>query len=453
MLKLTPHGTCGNNQPAFMSTIDPPLRADTLSPLKVPRFARRSRLEFYMLRMGEALALVAFLSFCVMWVQWQSAPGVSKVSGDFVSFWTAGQLALEGNAADAYQEVPHFFKQVALHGDPGWGYLGFFYPPFFLLLCAGFALLGYLPALGLWLATSCACYAAVLRALLPKGLRQGEPVWVLLLGYPAVMVNAGFGQNGFLSTALLGGAAVWLDRRPVLAGMCLGCLAYKPQLGIIVPLALAAARRWRCFAVAGTTVLAMAAAATLAFGPDIWPAFNTAMAEARRNWMEPINPPYLQYWITVYGAVRLHGGPLALAYVAQAVVSVAAAFMLVRALLRRPPGARSGRAEGAAIAACVPFCSPFMLEYDLVILAVPMAWLLSEALRDGFRRGERAALLGAYLAPVLFKVTLFDNAMKLGVIVAAALLFAAVLRRMTEKTQNLTVRALAGPPVNHEPRG
>ena len=436
-----------------MSTVEPPLRVDALSPLKVSRFATKSGLELYVLRLGEALALVAFLSFCVMWVQWQSALGVSKVSGDFVSFWTAGQLALEGHAADAYQEVPHFFKQVALHGDPSWGYLAFFYPPFFLLLCTAFALLGYLPALGLWLTTSCACYAVVLRALLPKALRQGEPVWVLLLGYPAVMVNAGFGQNGFLSTSLLGGAAVLLDRRPVLAGMCLGCLAYKPQLGIIVPLALAAAGRWRSFAAASVTVLAMAAAATFAFGPDIWPAFIAAMAEARRNWMEPINPPYLQYWITVYGAVRLHGGPLALAYVAQMVVSVAAAFMLVRALLRRPPGARSGRAEGAAIAACVPFCSPFMLEYDLVILAVPMAWLLSEALRHGFRRGERAALLGAYLAPVLFKVTLFDNAMKLGVIVSSAFLFAAVLRRMAEKPLNVTERTIAGHPVNDEPRG
>jgi hypothetical protein len=167
--------------------------------------------------------------------------------------------------------------------------------------------------------------------------------------------------------------------------------------------------------------------------------------------MEPIESTYLRYTVTVYGAVRLHGGPLVLAYAAQAVVSVAASFMLVRALLRRPPGARSGRAEGAAIAACVPFCSPYMMEYDLVILAVPMAWLLGEALRDGFRRGERAALLGAYLAPVLFKMSLFDNAMKLGVIAAAALLFAAVLRRMTEKPQR-TSPCVASPFTHHEAR-
>src|SRR3984957_12745642 len=96
---------------------------------------------------------------------------------------------------------------------------------------------------------------------------------------------------------------------------------------------------------------------------------------------------------------------------AQAIVSVTAAFMLVRALRRRPPGMHSGVAEGAAIAACVPFCSPFMLEYDLVILAVPMAWLLGEALRDGFRPYERLALVGTFLAPIAFKVTAFDGAM------------------------------------------
>jgi hypothetical protein len=434
LFKLAPYFRAETISPAYMSKIDLPLCVDTLSPL-APRSEKRSRLEFFVL-MGEALGLAAFLSFCVMWMRWQSAPGISKISGDFVSFWTAGQLVLEGRAADAYQQAPHFLKQLALHGDPGWGYIAFFYPPFFLLLCAGYALLGYFPALCLWLATTCVGYVAAVRALLPTGLRDGEPAWVLLLGYPAVMVNAGFGQNGFLSTALLGGAAVWLDRRPALAGMCLGCIAYKPQLGIIVPLALAVAGRWRCLAVAAATVLALAGVATFAFGTDIWSAFIAGMAEARRNWMEPANPLYLQYWISTYGAVRFHGGPLALAYAAQTVVSLAATFMLVRALLRRPPDARSGRAEGAAIAACIPFCSPFMLEYDLVILAVPMAWLLSEALRDGFRRGELVALLAVYLAPVLFKVTLFDEAMKLSVIAAAALLFAAVLRRMTAKPIN-----------------
>jgi alpha-1,2-mannosyltransferase len=431
-----------------MSTIGSALRGDTVSASKpkgpiAPQGQPRpqSRYGFYLLHAGEALALVLFLSFCIMWAQWQmAAPRITKVSGDFVSFWTAGELVLEGHAADAYREVPHFFKELDLHGEvEGWGYLAFFYPPFFLLLCAGLALLNYLPALILWLTATCAGYAAALRAMLPQDLRQqGVRLWVLFLGYPAVLVNAGFGQNGFLSAGLLGGAAVWLDRRPELAGLCLGCLAYKPQLGLIVPLALAVAGRWRCFAAAGLTVVGLVAVATVAFGMDIWPAFFADMAEARRNWMEFPNPLYLQFWITVFGMIRLHGGSLALAYGAQAVVSITAALMLTSALLRRPPGSRSGVAEGAAIAACVPFCSPFMLEYDLVILAVPMAWLLGEALRDGFRPYERLALIGTFLAPIAFKVTAFDSVMKGGVIAAAALLFVVVLRRMTAPASALS---------------
>lgn len=409
-----------------MPAIDPPVPFDDVS-ASAPR-PTQSRTEFYVLRTTEIVALVVFLSFCVLWVQWQSAPGVSRISGDFASFWTAGQLVLEGAPLDAYHRDPHFLKQLALHGDPGWGYLAFFYPPFFLLLCAPLALIGYMPALVVWLMSTLAGYVAAVRALLPKSVTSGQPVWLILLGYPAVMVNAGFGQNGFLSAALLGGAAVWLERRPVLAGICFGCLAYKPQLGIIVPLALAVARRWRCFAAAAVTVIALSLVATLAFGREIWPEFLAGMSDARRDWMEPPNPLYLQFWITLFGAIRLHGGSLPLAYGLQAGLTIVAGALLVYALSQRR--VRSGRAEVAAITACVPFCSPFMLEYDLVVLAVPMAWLIAEGLRSGFRRGEIAALITVFVAPVLFKLKSFDFAIKPVAIVAAAALFAVVLRRV-----------------------
>jgi hypothetical protein len=71
-----------------------------------------------------------------------------------------------------------------------------------------------------------------------------------------------------------------------------------------------------------------------------------------------------------------------------------------------------------------------MLEYDLVILAIPMAWLIAEGLRDGFRFGEIAALIAVFAAPVLFKVNAFDFAIKPIAIVAAAALLAVVLRRV-----------------------
>jgi alpha-1,2-mannosyltransferase len=190
---------------------------------------------------------------------------------------------------------------------------------------------------------------------------------------------------------------------------------------------------------------------TLAFGVGIWGPFLADMSVAQHNWLEAPVPAYLQFLVTVFGAVRLHDGSLAFAYALQVAVTIAAIGMLIGALLLRPSGDRSGRAEGAAIAACVPFCSPFMLEYDLLILAVPMAWLLGEALRNGFRRGEGLVLVAAFVAPAIFKIRVYDDALKLWPIAAAALLFVMVLRRMVKPVERpvpdslmLPVQALLG---------
>ena len=104
--------------------------------------------------------------------------------------------------------------------------------------------------------------------------KRDRPVWLLLaVAYPAVFVNLGHGHNGFLTAALMGGALVHLDRRPWLAGILFGLLAYKPQFGLMIPLVLVVTGRWRTIAAAAATVLALAAATTLVFGVDVWTAF------------------------------------------------------------------------------------------------------------------------------------------------------------------------------------
>jgi alpha-1,2-mannosyltransferase len=101
-----------------------------------------------------------------------------------------------------------------------------------------------------------------------------NPLWlVLALAFPAVFINLGHGHNGFLTAALIGAALVTLDRRPLLAGVLLGLIAYKPQFGILFPLVLAATARWRTFAAAAATVAALALITTLAFGISVWDAF------------------------------------------------------------------------------------------------------------------------------------------------------------------------------------
>ena len=57
-----------------------------------------------------------------------------------------------------------------------------------------------------------------------------------------MLANITHGHNGFLTAALFGSGLPLLPTRPVHAGALLGLLAYKPQYGLLIPLALAARR-------------------------------------------------------------------------------------------------------------------------------------------------------------------------------------------------------------------
>src|SRR4029077_284984 len=65
---------------------------------------------------------------------------------------------------------------------------------------------------------------------------------------PAVAFNIGSGQNAFLTSALLIGGFILLPSRPGAGGVLLGVLTYKPQLWLLAPVALVAAREWRALA-------------------------------------------------------------------------------------------------------------------------------------------------------------------------------------------------------------
>ena len=65
------------------------------------------------------------------------------------------------------------------------------------------------------------------------------------------------GHNGFLTALLLGGGLILLERKPFLAGLLLGCLVYKPQFALVLPLLLLALWNWRAIAGAAVSSLAL----------------------------------------------------------------------------------------------------------------------------------------------------------------------------------------------------
>jgi hypothetical protein len=132
-------------------------------------------------------------------------------------------------------------------GNVGWA--AFFYPPIFLLVCLPLALLPFWWSAVAWIAATAVAVFVAIGPILP---RVGS-AWLIAVAFPAAWMSAASGQSSVLAAALFTIAARSLDRGPVLAGLCYGCLAVKPQLGLIVPIALIAAGRWRTAAIAALT--------------------------------------------------------------------------------------------------------------------------------------------------------------------------------------------------------
>jgi alpha-1,2-mannosyltransferase len=379
------------------------------------------------------LLLGVTLAIAVGWIA--MARGGLDVAGkplgtDFTSFWTASKLALAGSPAGAYDVAAHHAQQTAMFGRDT-GYAAFFYPPIFLLICLPLAALPYLTSLVAWLAATGALYWRMARAWL------GEAFGAMpIFAFPAVLTNIGHGQNGFLSAALFGGGALWLERRPIMAGLCLGALAYKPHLGIMIPVALAIAWRWKTFAAAGAAVIALAGASYGLFGLETWRGFLADSSLARGALEQGlVGDAKLQ---SAFAAVRLWGGGLGLAYGVQAMVAAAAAAGLVW-LHRRAPNCG---AEGPAMIVAALLASPFLLDYDLIILAAPLAWMLREGARSGFLTWEKTILLAAFVLPAVSRLLATDARLPLAPFVMAAL-FVAILRRGVSAAQAVPAAAQA----------
>jgi alpha-1,2-mannosyltransferase len=368
--------------------------------------------------------ILFFVTFglCLLWLALSSG-GIDRsgkpLGTDFISFWTASKIALEGHPASVYEIPTHLAAQTALFSRDV-GYTAFFYPPTFLLICLPLATLPYLWSLGLWLGmTGFACWR-VLRAWI------GERFGMLpILAFPAVFSNLGHGQNAFLSTALIGGGALMLNARPVAAGICFGALVYKPHLAILIPIALIAARRWRVLIATAVSATTFCLLSLAAFGPTTWQAFLAASPKARMALEQHmVGDEKMQ---SVFAGVRLLHGSLTLAYGLQLVVALAvgaALFLLQRRSFRSP-------AEGPAMVAATLLASPFLLDYDLVLLAIPLAWIARESLRTGFLPWEKSILVAAFALPAVSRSIAGLAGVPIAPLVILAV-FLLVLRRARE---------------------
>ena len=352
---------------------------------------------------------------------------------DFSSFYAAGSLVLDGRAAEVYDMAAHYAREQQVFGVAT-PYYGWLYPPIFLLIASPLAALPYPLALLIWQAASFAFYLAVIggiaRRMKMPAPAQG-PLWLLIAaGFPAVLINLGHGQNGFLSAGLLGAALLALPARPVAAGVLFGLLAYKPQLAMVLPLALLAGGQWRAILAAGVTVMALVGISSLLFGADIWLGFAASMETSRKMLIEQGDVGFAKL-LSVFAAVRLWGGGIALAYAMQAFASVAVLCGI--AWTWRSRADRDLKAALLVVATLL--ASPHVIDYDLTILAVAIAFFTRHGLARGFRDYEISILAAAWIVPLLARGTAGVTGVPLGLLMLVAF-YGIILRRVIRDRAN-----------------
>ena len=321
---------------------------------------------------------------------WIYDPDGRGIPIDFVNVWAAGRLALEGHAAQAYDWNIQKQVELALLRQDFPGYFAWHYPPPFLFVASLLAKFPYAAAFIGWVSVSFLPYLAMMRAIV------GRPFgWLLAIAFPVVFNNTLVGQNGFLTAALIGGTLYLMPVRPVLAGVCLGLLSYKPQYGLLFPIVLIAASQWTVFFTATMVAAAMAFASWLAFGSESWQAFFHWMPMLSQAFLTEGKAPWWKLQ-SVFSLVRYLGGAEQLAWTVQLILTTIVAVVLV--MMWRSRIAYSWKA--AALAAGTLLITPYLFIYDMMVLAVPVAFLIRVGLRSGFRGYELPAL-GCALALIV----------------------------------------------------
>jgi hypothetical protein len=314
------------------------------------------------LRWHRAVAFAAAMLFVIIagtscWIVFKQSSPV-----DFLSYWAAAKLAVSGHAASAYDIAIH--REVERGVSDLGGLLPFPYPPPFILAVAPFGVLPFNVAFPVWvIATGSLYFVAARRLASPR----------VVLAQPAVLVNGMIGQNGFLLSAVFIGGTGLLSTQPFVGGAILGLFVFKPQLGLLLPVAVVAAREWRAVAGAALSALLLLLMALLLFGITAYegfleraPQYARYMQENRWPWAELASP---------FAFLRWFGVPATAALVTHFTIALAGAVLVWRSWRE------SWEQRVPILAAASILVPPYIFTYDSLLLVVPIAWLVRQALR------------------------------------------------------------------------
>ena len=349
-------------------------------------------------------AHAAILALCLwsLYVWNLATPGWRDRNGnlkgtDFLHLYTLGSLALEHRGADLYDmDAQAALAAQRVPAATGVRYLPL-YPPQVSLLFAPLAHFSYGWALILWWGCSAVVYAICCYSVwrdCPKLHDQGQLVLLAAVAFPAFFHLIAWGQTSALALACFTlGFVLLRARREFLVGIALGCLIFKPQLGIAAAVVFVAAGAWRILAGAALSAVAQLAAGILYYGTKPLPQWVHVLRSipAVLPSFEP--RPYQTHCLRTFWTMLIPWPGLALGLY---ILSAAAVLGLTISCWRREAVPLASKYSLLLLATVL--VAPHLTVYDLVILAPAFLlladWLVGQPPTSLTRR------LGTLLYPV-----------------------------------------------------
>jgi hypothetical protein len=352
---------------------------------------------------------------------------MKPVGSDYICFYAASDLVLDGKANDVYNIYKIYEREVEVIGNNTY-MVGWYYPPTFLLPILPLSLMPYLLSLIIWLGISIFLYITVLKRIVPHNITLG-----VLLASPATFQNIIHGQNGFFTAAIAGWGLILIQEQPVLGGVILGLLSFKPHLAFLIFLALAAGRHWKAFFSAAASAAAFAAASIIAFGISPWFAFIKQLPFVA----SVVEEGYLPWdkMSSIFAASRLLGLDIQISYIIQAIVTLGVIMLVIFVWHKKAPFP----IKASILISGIFLVTHYSFQYDLAILALAIGWYGWEAYKTGWKPYEKLVLLLMWLMPLLNSFVAKVAKVQIVPFIIIAFLIIAV-RRLLQVREGIEIR-------------
>ena len=320
---------------------------------------------------------------------------------DFLHFYTLGSLALAHRGAELYDLNAQ--AAVAAHRVPdaaGIWYLPL-YPPQVSLFFAPLAHLSYGGALILWWGSNALifgfCCWFIWRAC-PNLRAHGWTVALLAAAFPAFFHLIAWGQTSAIALACFTAFFFLLrDRHQLLAGLVLGCLIFKPQLGVAAAIVFLALGAWKVVVGALLSSAAQLATGVVFYGMAPFREWLRTMWKVRAvlPLLEP--RPYQTHCLRTFWATIVPWPQLSFV-----LYLVSAGIVLALTIAVWKQKNQSWALRFSALLLATVLVSPHLTVYDLVILG-PAFLLLADwrMAAPSENQGMGTLLYFVYMLPLL----------------------------------------------------